>query len=60
MLHNSCGAFAPVGSVIPDLGSFKGRFIIYGMGAAQVTEILITLANHLIYGSFLQNILFGP
>ena len=26
----------------------------------QPTEILITLANHLIYASFLHNILFGP
>ena len=29
-------------------------------GGRHITEILITVANHLIYASFLHNILFGP
>ena len=38
----------------------KGSIIIYGMrGGRQVTEILITLVKHIIYASFLHNILFG-
>ena len=33
---------------------------LHDLGGRQPTEILITLANHLIYTSFLHSILFGP
>ena len=44
-----------------DDASFKlGKVQNLRDGGQHITGILINLANHLIYASFLHNILFGP
>ena len=37
-----------------------GNVIIYGAGGRPTKDIAITLANHLIFASFLHSILLGP
>ena len=39
---------------------FREASLFMGYGGRQDAEIAITLANRLIFASFIQNILFGP
>ena len=53
------GAFCDIWRV--DRGAVRlGKVHYLRDGGRHITGILITLANHLIYASFLHNILFGP
>ena len=38
----------------------KGRLIIYGLGGREITEIAITVANHLICAKYFLRVLFSP